>query len=284
MKKQGHPYLINLYTKVNEYLADYSNNDDNLADIIVSFCIVVEKTLKIKLHEKNPVLVFDVLKLKDNDSLTSVVTKKENSIDTIRIVDVIERFKILYQNVFSEEELQALLDIYFVRNNLIHGYKTDDIVIADSENLIKKMGTIWEKFTEQATVIFGKENIKVNNPKRKYSEEELESVLIEEVKKKIESQENYNYFGILNRFAGETLSVENEFSPSAMLFDLEKCPRCGSNSLSLDNGRNYINGTVFARNPLLKPYTNLYKCKICSLELTKKEYDIAKKIKNKDNL
>ena len=278
MKKIDHKYTLGLYTKVDEYLANNHNDRDNIADIIVSFCTVIEKTLKIKLYNKNPVLIFDVSKLKTNGSLTAVINNKDVDIETVRIFDVIERFKILYPNIFSNEEFQALSDIYRVRNDLMHGYKDDNKILSDVENLIKKMGTIWEKFSEQAIALFGKDNIKKSIPKKKYTESELENVLIEEVTKKIQSQENV--FGISTYFYNPLTTGSAYYS--SILSEGEKCPRCGGYDFSLDNSQNNADSFMAMRSLVVGSYSNLYKCRKCNLELTEKEFEIAKKLGIKD--
>ena len=280
MKITDHKYTLSLYTKVDEYLADNQQDRDNIADIIVSFCIVIEKTLKLKLYEKNPVLVFDLTRFKNNNSLVAVITKQDVDIETIKIFDVIERFRILHPKIFSDEELQILLDIYFVRNDLVHGYKEDSKILSDIENLIKKMGTIWEKLSGQAIVLFGKDNIKQSIPKKKYTEEELENILVGEVKKKIQPKEDS--FGMHGYLHNPYSNID--FSPYiTSSFSEEKCPRCGLYGFSLDSKQDNLDSFVTVTSTIFGVYSNLYKCRKCNLELTKKEYEIAKKIKRKND-
>ncbi|MCK5466781.1 hypothetical protein KAI56_04795, partial [Candidatus Parcubacteria bacterium] len=153
-KKQNYKYIIRLYSFVDEYLSDVPEKHKNLPDVIVSFCIVTEKLFKIKLYKKNPVLVYENKKIKDNDALISVVKKKEsNNMETIGIGETINRYKLVFDGKFSSDEMQALIDIYKVRNHFIHSYKSDDDMLSDSENIVKKMGTVWEKISVQAISI-----------------------------------------------------------------------------------------------------------------------------------
>ena len=133
------------------------------------------------------------------------------------------------------------------------------------------MGTVWEKISLQAISLFGKSEIKANKPKNKYSKKELEMILIEEVKKKIKKN-TYNY---------DTLSnIDDAFaySPYSPFFNTEKCPRCGSYGFSIDNASN---SDIFSSDAFILSrygFSDLYKCKKCHLELTKKEFDIVKEI------
>ncbi len=116
--------------------------------------------------------------------------------------------------------------------------------------------------------IFGKSLIKANKPKNKYSEEELENVLIEEVKKKIENNK-IGYDGVFHPINTEDYSI----SP---FIGGEKCPRCGTYEFSTES---LLNSDTFSGLATRYRLSDLYKCKKCHLELTMKEYEIAKKIK-----
>lgn len=272
----NYKYLLRLYSLVDEYLAGTKEKHDNLPEVIVSFCVVVEKILKIKLYKENPVLVFDNSKIRADDALVAIIRKKEEDIETIKIREVLGRYKLLFQNYFSEDELQVLIDIYNARCNLVHGYKSDEDILSDAENIIKKMGTVWEKISKLVFASFSKNAIKASRSKKliqKYSEEELEKVLIEEVRKKIESNK---YSSVLYSFINPIGINENIYS--SMSFGGEVCPRCGSFGFSAENSpTNYdtIIGWGLTNNP-----TDLYRCQKCNLELTRKEYEIAKKIKD----
>ena len=273
--KKDHKYLLHLYYKVDDYLTNNQNNQEGLPDIVVSFCIVVEKIIKIKLHKKNPVLLFDNSKIKENDALVAIISKKEKNIETSKIGEILGRFKLVFKNIFSDDEMQALLDIYVIRNGFVHGYKPDSNILFDEEDIIKKLGTIWEKISNQAVILFGKDSIKKNKPKKKYSEEELEKVLEEEVRTKIKPiQRGY---GIQRgyRLDDDMLQV----SGSVFGFTSEKCPRCGSHEFSLDDR---LNSDIYSVTSVsmypIRTFSDLYKCKKCHLELTRKEYEIAKKL------
>ena len=274
MKKQNYQYILRLYSFVDEYLADIPTNQENLPDVIVSFCTVTEKLFKIKLHKENPVLVYENTKIKEDDALIAVVKGKKLSIETIRIRETIGRYKLMFDGEFSDDELQVLTDIYNLRNHFIHDYMSDEDILSDSENIIKKMGTVWEKISAQAVSVFSKALIKANKPRKKYSEEELEKVLIEEVKKKIESNESEYSFP---RFTTDEIH-------SSSFNSNEKCPRCGSYEFSTDG---ILNSNIFSPTvvfPSIRNVSDLYKCKICHLELTIKEYEIAKKLKPENPL
>lgn len=278
MKKneQNYEYLLRLYSSVDEYLSDVSTKQENFPEVVVSFCIVTEKILKIKLHDENPVLVYENIKFKENDALTAVVKKKEPSMDTIKIRDVIDRYKLMFDGEFTDNEVKVLDDIYKIRNHFMHGYKSDDDVLSDKENTVKKMGTVWEKISNQAISIFGKDTIKENKPRKKYSEEELEKVLTEEVKTKIESiKDTYGKIAYTTDVVCSTPIYGNAF---ILGYAGEKCPRCRSYEFSLDesNSDMFLLTSAYGTNRTF----GLYKCRKCGLELTEKEYEIAKKLKN----
>lgn len=272
-KISNHKYLLSLYSRVDEFLSDEDVALHDLPNIIVFFCTVAEKILKIKLYNQNPMLVFDGSRIKDDNSISIIALKKEKDIETLRIENIINRFSIVFRGIFTSDELQALRDLYYIRNCFVHGYKTDDKIDFDTEDILKKMGTVWEKITKQAIILFGKDIIKENKPKKKYSEEELEKVLTEEVKKKIQwIKHTFEYFP----YEGKNLTSSLSFS------DNERCPRCGYYNFSKDRRANEIESFVFIDEPrsyINNDFADLYKCKKCNLELTQKEYEIAKKIK-----
>jgi hypothetical protein len=274
-KKENYQHLLRLYSLVDEYLSDIPAKQENLPEIVVSFCIVTEKILKIKLHNENPVLVYENSKIKDVDALIAIIKNKELNIETIKIRETIARYKLMFDNDFSDNEVQVLIDIYDVRNHFVHGYKSDDDILSDRKNIIKKMGTVWEKISAQAISNFGKRSIKANKPKEKYSKEELEKVLIEEVRKKIKPDEN--------NFYPSPFFTTNLNHCVSFVNDLDEiCPRCGERGFS-KNGRGNDSLRFAVTNVnLLNTPSDLFKCNKCNLELTEKEYEIAKKIKNEN--
>ena len=50
--RQNYEYLLRLYSSVDEYLSGVSTKQENLPEVVVSFCIATEKILKIKLHDE----------------------------------------------------------------------------------------------------------------------------------------------------------------------------------------------------------------------------------------
>jgi len=261
---------------VDDYLADVPNKHEDLPEIVVAFCIVTEKLFKIKLHDKNPVLVYENSKIKENDALVTIVKNKELDTETIRIKQTFERYKLMFDKKFSDDDIQVLFDIYNARNHFVHGYRSDDHILSDVENIIKKMGTVWEKISNLAVTIFGKDLIKANKPKKKYSEEELEKVFMNEVETKIQptnEDDRSHYLGMYS------YDISNSFGYHH--FSDEKCPRCGFYGFSLDSSQNIDTIAVQFYMPR-GGITDLYKCKRCNLELTRKEYEIAKKIRQQE--
>lgn len=272
IKKIDHKYLIDLYYSVGEYLSASTNNDRDLPNIIVSFCTVCEKVFKLILYRENPVLIFDVSRMKDDDSLVAIIKKNNKDIETIKMRDTVNRFRLFFKEKFSEDEMQSLLSLYNVRNELIHGHLIDEKVIINKDDVIKKMGTIWEKISKEVIFLFGKNEIKYSKPKNKYTESELEKVLVEEVRKKIKNENENLFFPSLS----SSLKLVPEFPNSlAGHYSGKKCPRCGSYNFALKkaNSNNNITPDYFSG------IASLYLCNNCNLELTQKEYEIAEKIK-----
>jgi DNA-directed RNA polymerase subunit RPC12/RpoP len=280
-KKINHKYLILLYSRVDEFLANEQIPPDDMPDVIVSFCTAVEKILKIKLHNKNPLLVFDPAKFKEDDSLSIIALKKEKDIETAKVGNIISRFEIVFKKAFTPDEFQALRDIYEVRNCFVHGYKTDDKIVFDAEDLVKKMGTVWEKIAKIAISLFGKENIKNGRPKKKYTEKELEKVLEDEVRKMIQpGNDPWGRFPITTAANLAPLQLYNHEYAS---YTGDRCPRCGSYTFSLDSSRSGFGWPSSVTSGLHSKLfsaedSRLYKCSNCNLEMTDKQYEIARRI------
>ncbi len=274
-KIYNYKYLVSLYSRVDEFLSNENIARDELPDAIVSFCTVVEKIFKLKLHKKNPLLIFEGASIKEDDALSIIALIKDKIIETARMPIIINRFGIIFKKLFTPDEFQALKDVYNVRNAFMHGYKPDDKIDFDSEDVVKKMGTIWEKISKVAISLLGKENIKSGKPKKKYSEKELEEVLEKEVKKMIKPLSHRNYFG-----GADFTFVPMPLVAPTSLHDFasfgEQCPRCGSPSFALDRPAWQSYGGFTE----LDGEASLFKCKNCHLELTEKQYEIAKKINN----
>jgi hypothetical protein len=291
VKKLQHKYLLSLYSKVDDFLDNENIPKDDLPDLLVSFCIVVEKVLKIKLHNKNPFLVFEQSRITE-DSLGIIALRKEKDIETAKIKNIINRFEVVFKNVFTTGELQALVDIYDVLNCFVHGYKSDDKVVFDTDDIVKKMGTIWEKVSKIAVSLFGKDSIKDGRPKKKYTEEELEKALEDEVKKMIQPLASSG----ITTFSGLKYNLDilpddsivlpfHQTTPAIFGSSSDKCPRCGSYSFSQDNNNNdWLRSNILSLDSLSgqsSNRSNLYRCKKCHLELTEKQYEIAKKLSDK---
>lgn len=274
-KNSNYKYLLSLYARVDDFLS--KDAQEELPDVIVSFCIVNEKTLKLKLYNKNPLLIFDQSTFKVDDALSAIALKKERDIETAKVQTILNRFGIVFKNVFTPDEIQALIDIYAVRNYFVHSYIPDDKIIFDPEDMVKKMGTVWEKISKIAIALFGKENIKNGRPKKKYTEKELEQVLETEVRKMIEPLQKKREIYALDEYIDVGASVKT-------LWRHDECPRCGAPYFSTDDQKDEWTAiaTDFAR-PIYTKYpwvqkSVLYKCKKCNLELTEKQYEIAKNI------
>ncbi|MBT6068190.1 hypothetical protein HOG48_00365 [Candidatus Peregrinibacteria bacterium] len=266
-KEKNYKYLLTLYALVDEYLAKVPAKQENLPEIVVAFCVVTEKILKIRLHKRNPVLAYENAKMKEDDALVSIIKRKELDIETIKLRKTLNRYQLVFNGKFSDDEIQVINDLYKLRNHFLHGHKSDDDILSDKENIVKKMGTVCVGISAQAISTFGKDVIKSNKPKKKYSETELKNVLIEEVKKKIERRKG----------VGLSISpyIHNDFD-SLYSTSFEKCPRCGANGFSIDDSNSCFTGTFIAS--MNYGASDLYRCKSCNLELTRKEYEIAKEL------
>ncbi len=273
--KPNYKYLLSLYNKVDEFLSNKDIIQKELPDSIVSFSTVVEKILKIKLHTQNPILIFDKCHLDDN-GISIIAMEKEEDIDTSNIQTILDRFQIVFKEIFTPDEIQTLKDIYKIRSSFVHGYKSDDKMNLIAEDIVKKMGKIWGKISDIAISLFGKDSIQEREPKKKYTDDELKQVLREEVKKMIQPSIHFNARSIFEP------EYHQDYYKGYSVEDFmigEKCPRCGAREFSL--GRNE-NGPLSAYGVSSSFHIGgeptLYKCRKCNLELTEKQYEIAKEI------
>lgn len=278
-KKADYTFLLQNYSKISEYLSSDTPAKEDFPDIVISFCTVVEKILKIKLHKKNPILVFDLGVIKDANTLARISLRKEETVITARIDEIVRRFRLIFPKDFSEDKEQALLEIYQIRNRFIHDYKPTNKISFDQEDLVKKMGTIWEEVSDLAIKLFGKQEIKRSIPKKKYSEQELEQVLENEVQEMIRPVHVIGTgFGVLR----SATAARASFSPTFSSFG-EQCPRCDKYTLSLGTNKNslWAGGIGGSMATYVFPQNNssLYKCESCNLELTSKQYAMAKRIR-----
>jgi len=276
MKKNEYKYLLYLYNQVNRFLSSRDvESDECFPEKLVSFCIVIEKLIKIKLYKKNHVLIFDVSNLKDLDMLVAIIDGSDKNIETIRIDLLLERCKSFFPNFLTENELSVLRDIYRIRNQFIHDYKSDDCIKYDKLDIISKMGSIWDKISRHTNTVFGKELIVKNQPKIKYTEEQLNKVLEDEVRMKIMNTELD--MGAILRYRHD----ENYNNINLFQLGTDMCPRCGSYGFELSGDHDLFLYEVYRLNGhLSNRFLDLYKCKSCNLELTRKEYEIARKIKS----
>lgn len=289
-KEKEFKYLLSLYRKVDSFLSN-KDRDDFLDDILVCFCTVVEKILKIKLYKKNQLLIFEKSHISNIDSLTAIINKKDKNIETIKFNDVIDRTVSIFKNrIIDETEGQLLKDVYKIRNSLIHSHKKDNQKLyEDSDSLIKIMRTLWSKISIEAIKFYGRDIQKT--PKKLvdiYTKNELDKILEEEVKKKLKALSKDNQGESLGQFINRPLTVDSTFGISNYdlnigprqrltyragmdLKSLTTCPRCGLYGL-------YKEDDPFSL-LLEEKEDGIYKCPNCNIELTEKEYEIAKKIK-----
>ncbi len=276
-KAKNYQYLIDLYSTINEYFAN-PTQDKKIPEIVVAFCILTERIFKIQLSKENPVLVYENTKTKEDDALVAIIKKQELSIETIRMRKTLDRYQLVFNGRFSDDEILALDHLYEIRNHFVHSHKSDEEKLDGDgkERIIKEMWTLWGKISKQAISILGEGLIKENKPQtpqKQYSETELKNVLIEEVKKKIGGNIKNNYM------PDHTMHISN-----LACYDItgEKCPRCGAYGFSMDNQNDLNSYSYSYRIDHMTRYfpdygsSDLYKCKACHLELTKKEYEIVK--------
>lgn len=294
-KTKEYKYLLHLYSRVNKYLSDNKPKTEELEEVIVSFCTVVERVLKMKLHSKNPILIFDVSKLKDDDAISALAMKTDTSVETIKIQSTLNRFKILFKKTFSDEELISIKDIYNVRNNLVHSYLSEERVTLDKDDFIKKMSFIWPKISKLTKSLLGKERILSSTPKKSYTEAEFKKAIIDELMKKIGQPVKSNYSELL--YTSD--NIANGYS-SHNSYD-KKCPRCqlfefgvsnkkfGASGYGIGGNISVIEAVLFNSVTSLGgdlgrySHPQIYRCKKCNLELTQSEYELYLKEISKEN-
>ncbi len=275
MKKNEHKYLLYLYNKVNKFLSSKNVEiDECFPEKLVSFCVVIEKLIKIRLYKKNPVLIFALASFKDINLLIAIINGQDKKIKTIEIDLLLERCKSFFPKFLTENELSALREIYHIRNQFIHSYKSDDCNEYDKLDVINKMGSIWDKVSAYAVTFFGNDLIVKHQPKLKYTDEQLNKVLEDEVRTKINNTESE--IGVLLRYNRD----DNYNHFELLQLGTNVCPRCGSNGFELNDSHDFKFAIDYQPIWDMKnKFLDLYKCRSCNLELTRKEFDIAKKIK-----
>lgn len=289
-KTKEYDYLLQLYSRVNKYLSDNRPKPEELEEVIVSFCVVVERVLKMKLHAKNPILIFDVSRLKDDETISALALRTDTTIETINIQSTLNRFKILFKKTFSEEEIISIKETYKVRNSLVHSYLSEEKVITDKEDLIKRMSFIWPKISKLTKSVLGKERILSSKPKKSYTELEFKKAIVDELMKKIKQPVRSSYsLGVGTTFS-DGFSVANGLTTPYPSSGTE-CPRCSSMQFSINNEPFHasgfgIGGSANIFEPILYASSGygfggstvqIYKCKNCNLELTQNEYELVKK-------
>ena len=280
MKKTDHKYLLSIYNRVDELLSRENLKKEDLPDLIVYFCTVIEKILKIKLYNKNPFLVFELSSIGTENLISRLATKKDVELNTLRVGNVLDRFAMIFKKTLNPSEIETIKEIYKLRNFYIHGYKEDNKIVGlDVEKVVNQMGTIWERINKITVSLFGKENIKNSRPKKTYTEKEFEKAFEDEVGKMITPKRE---FGLVTAYT--TIPLVDRYNlvqrvgnlidpitqqPISFNYFGERCPRCNSSNFSLTGNELYSYVQV----------PKLYKCEDCHLELTEKQYEIAKKIK-----
>lgn len=291
-EKRYQNFVSSLHSKVDSFLSDEHQDLDEVEEIIVLFCIFTEKTVKTKLYQKNPILCFDLQGpiLKDVSLLASITLGKKIDTTTCRKCNfstILERFEKVFPRIFTNKEITVLKSISKERNEIVHDYFSKNKDLLNAENLVKKMSEVWPKVSGQGRVVFGKDVIKMGKtPKKLYSQEELDAILESEVEVKL----NQGFLPLSNTlrevsFASHDDSFvsvsgsdehlkQNYMSVSYALN--EECPRCGRNSFS----QKFITSAWSSADFTKRKYgdSDFYECGFCGLELTKTEYEIAKKL------
>lgn len=304
MGKQDNFYLQNIFKKISQLLE--KNLEDiseaEIAEASHDFCILIERILKMKLYQKNPLLVFDASRI-DNNNLLPIARGEDLSFNTIKFEETLKRFNYIFLNFsFGDYFTPVLTSLYEEnRNPLTHSYKSDkDIVnLKNKEKIVKDIGSLFPWFSDIA-----KDFIDISEAPadisigKKYTEEELEEIFKEELKKKLIYYKNNDYFtNSLNTSNTNFLKVSElkpitfmeplkpglidipQIEPSFSSRDISihnECPRCRLYKLKSPGKDNLYNYLVYPAQSQNNSY--LYKCSNCNLELTEKEYQMSKKI------
>lgn len=267
-KKENYSYVKSLFIKVNNFLDSDEKNLSELPDIIVSFCIMIEKTVKITLYSKNPLLIFEHAHIRDCNTISVIALKKDHGdIPTIKMDMALDRFFIVFKNKLSQDKIEVLKGLYKIRNEFVHGYKQDNQVCLDSDDIIKKMGFLWLDISKICTKVLKLNQADIKKPILKYTQDELDKVLEDEVQLMISPRKEKS---ILNSLYEKSLSYDKliPISSSASFGIYNRvCPRCKQRTL---------NHSGNSLSLLSEP--GLYKCKECDLELTEKQYEIATRL------
>jgi hypothetical protein len=284
---EDYKYLNFLYHKVGAFLSG-SDTSGNFNEQVISFCVFTEKVLKIKLYQENPVLIFPSYVFnKEHDALIAIVKGEDKNIETINFGELFRLFQKIFSEVFTDTDIEALEDVYKLRNEFIHGYKTDERINFTEEDILKKMGTLWGKISSLVVDLFGN-NIKEVQVKKLYTDKELEDVIRKEMEKEVQEKirmgEPLSYGCGTNRFGS------GDYSLSLNDLGSERCPRCRKYGFKRVSGSSFDRGGPGLRDVVVRSYfrsrgngyqDGLFVCSNCGLELTEKEYEIAKRLKFK---
>jgi hypothetical protein len=198
--------------------------------------------------------------------------KKETSIETINVHSALTRFGIVFEGFFSGEEVIGIKDIYNIRNIFVHSYLSEEKILADSDELVKKMSFIWQKISKLSKSVLGTKRISVIVPLKTYTELQFNQAIVDELLKKLKQKTNSDSF----------VTYDVTTFPTNFLFNSignENCPRCGYSTFkNIDGyGSGLIRSDIWG--VVQDQYTNsdIYRCTHCNLELTSVEYDLYKK-------
>lgn len=277
-KIEEYEFLLRKYHEVSDYIGNKKPDFLILPDVIVSFCIFIERLLKIKLYKENPLLPYRSNYLTNFDNLVGIIKKKESGLKTLEFGDTINLYRKIFPNSFNDAEEGIFLEIYKIRNEFVHSHRADIDRVLSYDDIFTKIATVWGGISKIAKTIFGERAVKSVKPSKVYTDEDLRRIQEEEVKKIIGSK----IFGnrdFTTSFVPH-VDMHDVYSIDMAYIKNEQCPRCGRHAFlpRKDNKPPSYLDVQIEWNEYLPITPDVYKCNHCGLEFTRNQYEIAKRI------
>ncbi|MDB5188239.1 MAG: hypothetical protein JWO50_759 [Candidatus Kaiserbacteria bacterium] len=230
-------------------------------ELVLDVVYLIEQVLKIKLVEKNPLLIYDKIP-SGNDLVNAVEGKAAENENTV----LVGKALLLYRMFNSDSEiaktqLKVFEVLFLYRNELYHNVLPFTSV--KPITLIKLSREAFNALLPELNTILGKVE-KLKSTDDGISKDEVVALFRESVKRKISIGKFVPYrFGAFSMF-----EPQDDF---IYAFGNNKCPRCGSYTLKEESAV-----TAWRwQEGIVSPY---FACSKCHLELTPEEYEEAKKI------
>lgn len=271
LSKQRKELLLFKTLKVREILNKQNSSEGEVFSVVIDMVFIVEQIVKIKLSEKNFLLIYK--KLPENSVIKPIINYEAiKDQKTLTANEALNLFKIFFPRSLITKNSQSLELLIEYRNELYHHIVPFKAI--EKEKMIQLARTVYSTITDILKKYIGplpdKQDIKST-----LTQEEIFELFKDSVQRKIRltrlDSQSLNMrsdagFGKLSIYKSplmEVVAPRNYFGHGDNV-----CPRCGNYSFKEVTPNPYLAGNY-------EPY---FECSICHLELTPEEYKIAKKI------